>query len=247
MSIGGGIAIVGMAGRFPGAPNVEVFWRNLRSGAESITFFRPEDLIDRGIGTELVRDPAYVTANGVLADVDRFDAEFFGFTPREAELTDPQHRVLLECAWHALEDAGYDPVAYPGRTAVFAGASPNRYFFNNIAVIPDWNECFDSMKVVLGNDLASLATRIAYKLDLHGPAVNLQTACSTSLIAVHMGCQSLLAYESDMALAGGVSIIFPQEEGYQYQEGGILSPDGHCRTFDANARGTVSGSGVGVV
>jgi len=242
-----GVAIIGMSGRFPGATNLSEFWRNLSAGTESICRLSDEQLRTAGVSSADLQNPYYVKARGILEGADLFDAEFFGFTPREAELTDPQHRVLLECAWHALEDAGYDPVAYPGRTAVFAGASPNRYFFNNIAVIPDWNECFDSMKVVLGNDLASLATRIAYKLDLHGPAVNLQTACSTSLIAVHMGCQSLLAYESDMALAGGVSIIFPQEEGYQYQEGGILSPDGHCRTFDANARGTVSGSGVGVV
>src|SRR5690242_5256977 len=151
-----GVAIIGMSGRFPGATNLSEFWRNLSAGTESICRLSDEQLRTAGVSSADLQNPYYVKARGILEGADLFDAEFFGFTPREAELTDPQHRVLLECAWHALEDAGYDPVAYPGRTAVFAGASPNRYFFNNIAVIPDWNECFDSMKVVLGNDLASL-------------------------------------------------------------------------------------------
>ena len=242
-----GIAIIGMSGRFPGASDISEFWRNLAGGVECIARFSDEQLRNAGVSSADLESSTYIKARGILDGADLFDADFFGFTPREAELTDPQHRVLLECAWNALEDAGYDPAAYAGKTGIFAGASPNRYFFNNIAVYPDWSERFDGMKVVLGNDLASLSTRVAYKLDLRGPAVNVQTACSTSLTAVHLACQSLLGYECDMALAGGVSISCPQEEGYHYQEGGILSPDGHCRAFDADARGTISGSGVGLV
>lgn len=241
------IAIIGMAGRFPGAENISEFWRNLERGVDSVQFLSDEELLAVGADPEEIRRPSYVKAHSSLTGPELFDAEFFGFTPREAELTDPQQRVFLECAWHAFEDAGYDPHTYSGRISVFAGQTVSSYFYNNICSYPDWQSRFDGLKVTIGNHPASLATRIAHKLNLRGPAVNLQTACSTSLVAVHLACQSLLTYESDIGLAGGVSINFPLWHGYHYEEGGILSPDGHCRTFDAKANGTVGGSGIGLI
>jgi acyl transferase domain-containing protein/NADP-dependent 3-hydroxy acid dehydrogenase YdfG len=242
-----GIAIIGMAVRFPGADSVEAFWRNLRDGVESITFFSDDELIAAGVEPATLADPRYVKANGVLADADRFDAAFFGMTPREAELTDPQHRVFLEVAWEAMERAGYDSASMGGRVGVFAGAGLSTYLVKNLAPNRAVVESAGELALLLGNNKDFAPTRASYKLNLRGPSVSVNTACSTSLVATHLACQSLLDFHCDMALAGGVSVQVPQVQGYLHAEGGIGSPDGHCRAFDAQARGTVSGSGVGLV
>ncbi len=251
-SMPGGIAIIGMAGRFPGARNVAEFWHNLCGGVESIRHFSDaelEDTFDRA-----TRDaPNFVKARPILENVDQFDAEFFGMYAREAELTDPQQRVFLECSWEALEDAGYDPATYQGAIGVFGGASLNTYFLRNVAAERRTVEQFtDGLQVtgypyLLGAGMDFLTTRVSHKLDLRGPSMTLATACSTSLLAVAQAAKSLLLYEADMALAGGVSITFPQKRGYQHLEGGMVSADGKCRPFDADASGTVFGSGAGVV
>ena len=238
------IAIIGMAGRFPGADTVDAFWDNLSQGKESITVYSEEELLKRGIDEALLKKPNYVKSAAKLEDVDLFDAEFFGFNAREAEILDPQHRLFLECAWTALENAGYDSQKYPGAIAVFGGAGMNGYLFNVYSQSKN-NNSLDPYQLFLASDKDFLTTRVSYKLNLDGPSVNVQTACSTSLVAVHFACQSLLSGECDMALAGGVAIS--QQVGYLYQEGGIYSPDGHCRAFDAEAKGTVSGNGVGLV
>ncbi len=242
---GGEVAIVGLSGRFPGAPDLERFWANLRDGVESISRFSPEELLAAGHDPALVRDSAYVPARAVLEGADLFDALFFGYSPREAEILNPQQRLFLESAWTALEDAGYVPDAAPGRVGVFAGTTSNGYWLGLLAAAAAG--ALDGLQVTLGNEKDFLATRVSYELNLKGPSVAVQTACSTSLVAVHLACRSLLAGECDMALAGGVTVMVPQKAGYLYQEGGIASPDGHCRAFDAGARGTVSGDGVGVV
>ena len=239
------IAVIALAGRFPGSRNTEEFWQNLRRGVESITFFKDAELEAAGVGRDLLEHPAYIKARGVLEDYDRFDASFFGFNPREAEITDPQHRVFLESSWEVLENAGYNPETYEGRIGVYAGASFNSYSRHLLANRENIQTV--GYRVMLGNDKDFLPTWTSYKLDLRGPSMSVQTACSTSLVAVHMACQSLLNGECDMALAGGVSIGAYQTAGYFYSEGGINSPDGHCRPFDAAARGTVSGNGVGLV
>jgi amino acid adenylation domain-containing protein len=246
------IAVIGMAGRFPGAPSLEAFWDNLRRGVESITHFPPEELED-AYGRSVQNQPGYVRARSILEGVELFDAGFFNFLPREAELTDPQQRVFLEIAWEALESAGYDPAVFPGEIAVYAGSSFNTYLLYNLLNDRQrlenmtGNYQVGEFPTLVGNGADFLATRTAYKLDLRGPAFTVQSACSTSLLAVAEACQCLLDYRADMALAGGVSITFPQKRGYLYQEGGMVSPDGHCRTFDAEAAGTVFGSGAGVV
>ena len=246
------IGVIGMAGRFPGAPSLGALWENLRSGVESITHFSPQDLED-AFGRSVQNAPNYVRARSILDGVELFDAEFFNFLPREAELTDPQQRIFLEIAWEALESAGYDPASFPGEIAVYAGSSFNTYLLYHL--LPDrqglemltGNYQVGEYPTLVGNGADFIATRTAYKLDLRGPAFTVQSACSTSLLAVAEACQCLLDYRADMALAGGVSITFPQKRGYLYQEGGMVSPDGHCRTFDAKASGTVFGSGAGVV
>jgi acyl transferase domain-containing protein/acyl carrier protein len=240
------IAIIGLSGRFPEARDVAQFWRNLRDGVEAITRFSDEELITAGVDPALLRAPNYVKAGGIIEGIELFDAAFFGFNPREAEIMDPQHRIFLECAWHALEHAGYDAETYAGRIGVFAGASMNSYLAN-LYSHPDLAATVGGIQIVIGNDKDHLPTRVSYKLNLTGPSVNVQTACSTSLVAVHLACQSLLHGECDLALAGGVAISVPQQKGYLYHEEGIASPDGHCRAFDAQARGTVPGSGVGIV
>jgi acyl transferase domain-containing protein len=251
-SYGAAIAIVGMSGRFPGARNVRELWANIRNGVESVTRFKPEELED-SFSDEVRNGPDYVPARAVLDDVDMFEPEFFGMHAREASLTDPQHRLLLECAWEALEDAGYDPKTYKGPIGVFAGAAFNSYLIRHVcadrAAIEEVTSNYQvgSYAEISGSLADFLATRVAYKLDLKGPAINVQSACSTSAVAVVQACQSLLVYQSDMALAGGVSITFPQKRGYQTMEGGIVSPDAHCRPFDADANGTIFGAGAGVV
>ena len=241
------VAIIGMSGRFPGAKNVEEFWRNLRDGIESISFFTDQALKTLGIDPVLLSNPDYVKARGVLEDADLFDASFFGFTPREAETTDPQQRLFLECAWEALESAGYNPERYGGLIGVYAGVGPNAYFLNNLYPNRDLMEAVGDFQAWIGNDKDYVTTRVSYKMNLRGPSVVVQTACSTSLVAVCQACQSLLSGECDIALAGASSICIPQKAGYLYQNGGITSPDGHCRAFDAKAQGTVFSSAVGIV
>lgn len=241
------IAIVGMTGRFPGAKNIDEFWDNLRNGVESIGFFNDEELLDSGIEPEELKKPNYVKAGATLEDIDLFDAAFFGFSPREAEMTDPQHRLFLECAWEALENAGYNSETYSGRIGAFAGVGWNSYLFNNLYSNREFIEAVGGHQTLMGNDKDFLTTRISYKLNLRGVSISVQTACSTSLVATSLACSSLLSYQCDMALAGGVSIFVPHKAGYLYQESGFLSPDGHCRAFDAKARGTAIGNGVGIV
>ncbi|MBV9786800.1 MAG: acyltransferase domain-containing protein, partial [Chloroflexi bacterium] len=240
------IAIIGMTGRFPGAQNVEAFWQNLRDGVESITFFDDDQLSEAGIPAALLDDPNYVKARPVIGDAAAFDAGFFGYTPREAELMDPQQRIFLECAWEALEQTGYATTAYPGAIGVFAGASISTYLLG-LYTDPAFVASIDPLQTIIGNDKDSLATTVSYKFNLKGPSLTVQTYCSTSLVAVHLARQSLLRGECDVALAGGVSIVVPQASGYHYQEEGIVSPDGHCRTFDASAAGTLFGNGAGIV
>ena len=240
------VAIIGMAGRFPGAKSIDAFWQNLREGVESITFFSDEELAAVGIDAATLRDPHYIKAKPMLEDVDLFDAAFFGYSPREAEILDPQQRLFLECAWEAMESAGYDPEATENRIGVYAGVGVNTYLLNNLYSNRGLNPAFN-FQTLIGNDKDYLCTRVSYKLNLKGPSIDVQTACSTSLVAVCLACQSLLNHQCDMVLAGGVRISLPQKAGYCYQEGGIQSPDGHCRTFDDKARGTVTGDGVGIV
>jgi acyl transferase domain-containing protein/acyl carrier protein len=238
------IAIIGMVGRFPGAKNVDEFWRNIRDGIESISFLTDRELKDLGIDSAELSNPNYVRANGVIEDLECFDASFFGYSPREAEVMDPQHRLLLEQAWEALELAGYSSEAYKGAIGVFAGTNSGSYLFN-IYSNHDILDSIDDFQISIGNDSDYLTTRISYKLNLDGPSYTVQTGCSTSLVAVHLACQSLFSGECDLALAGGVSILKPT--GYLYQKGGLYSPDGHCRTFDAKAEGSVQGRGLGIV
>jgi acyl transferase domain-containing protein len=244
------IAVVGMAARFPGARNVEELWRNLEEGVESIAFFAPEELEPGALTGTMMQDPAlraqWVAAAPLLDDVDRFDAHFFGLNPREAELMDPQHRLFLECAWEALEHAGWDAERFAGRIGVYGGSGSSTYFLSHVLPSARGREA-EVLSLALASDKDFLATRVSYKLGLTGPSVNVQSACSTSLVAVHLACRSLLAGECDMALAGGVSIRVPQKQGHLHRPGGILSADGHCRAFDASADGTIFGSGVGTV
>lgn len=240
------IAVIGMAGRFPGAPDVETFWRNLSDGEESVSALTLQQLLDAGVDRQTAERPNYVKARAILEGIDLFDAPLFGMTPKEAEMTDPQQRLLLECAWETFDRAGYDPLRYSGSIGVYAGSSTSGYLyqlFPRRVLLQSPAE----MSAMLGVEKDSLATRLSYKLNLRGPSLAVQTACSTSLVAVHLACQALLSGECDMALAGGVSVTVPQTVGYLYQEGGIVSPDGHCRAFDAKAEGTVGGSGVGLV
>ncbi|QLE40494.1 SDR family NAD(P)-dependent oxidoreductase [Nostoc sp. C052] len=241
------IAIIGMAGRFPGSKNVDIFWQNLRDGVESISFFTDEELISSGIDSSLLNNPNYVKASAILKDIELFDASFFGFSPREAEITDPQHRLFIECVWEALENAGYNSETYRGQIGIFAGVAASTYLLSNLYSNRDLMESVDSYQILIGNDKDFLPTQVSYKLNLRGPSINIQTACSTSLVAVHLACQSLLNGECDITLAGGVSITTLQKTGYHYQQGGIHSPDGHCRAFDAEAKGTNGGNGLGVV
>lgn len=241
------IAIIGMAGRFPGARNIAAFWQNLCDGVESITHFSRAELLAAGTPPALLDLPYFVPAGTELDDIELFDGPFFGYTPRESETIDPQQRFFLECTWEALEHAGYDPARYEKLIGVFGGVSLNTYLFANVFGRHSSGVASDYFQVMMGSDKDFLTTRASYKLGLKGPSVTVQSACSTSLVAVHLACQSLLSYQSDMALAGGASISVPQKQGYLYQEGGVFSPDGHCRTFDAQAGGTVKGNGVGIV
>jgi len=252
------IAVIGMAARFPGADSIEEFWSNLLEGEESITFFDERELDQSGFSRGVYDRPEYVAASPLIKDARRFDAEFFGYSSFDAELMDPQQRQFLEVAWEAFEDAGYDPTTYPGSVGIYAGAAMNTYLFNN--VLPnraqlDPNDdlavtTLDSMggfMAMVANDKDYLATRTSYKLNLGGPSVNVQTACSTGLVCIHMACQALKSGEADLFLAGCSSIQSPEHAGHLYQPGMIVTPDGHVRSFDANAGGTIFGSGVGAV
>ncbi|WP_260985208.1 type I polyketide synthase [Bacillus pumilus] len=238
------IAVVGLAGTFPGAPNVQAFWENVSQGKESVTFFTDEELKAAGVDETLLKRSDYVKAKPYLKHASSFDADFFGYSPREASIMDPQIRLMHECTWHALEDAGYEPEQYEGLIGLYAGASSNLSWMGQHMSSLAKNE--DVFQIMHLND-PSFASRIAYKLNLKGPSVSVQTACSTSLVAIHMACQGLIGGECDLALAGGVTLHQPQITGYQYQEGMIYSPDGHCRPFDEKAKGTVFGEGAGVV
>lgn len=235
------IAVIGMAGRFPRAKTVAQFWRNLVEGVESVTFF-PED---PGFPTNIASGK-YVPARAVVDDIDLFDPTFFGYNPAEASVMDPQQRLFLECAWEALEDAGYDPGTYPGAVSLYAGSTTNTYLLTQFPP-QDLPRVLNDFQTVISNDKDFLVTRVSYKLNLRGPAVNVQSACSTSLVAVHLACQSLLMGESDMAMAGGVCVRLPQGLGYWHQPGGIFSSDGRCRAFDKKSDGTFPGNGLGIV
>ena len=240
------IAVIGMSCRLPGARTPAEYWSNLCQGVESISFFSEEELLAAGISPELLRDPSYVRAYGAMPDAFAFDAPFFGVNPAEAEVMDPQQRVFLEIAWSALEDAGCDPARFPGTVGVYAGSGGTGYQWR-VMEHPEVVSAVGEEMVRFANGKDFLTTRVSYKLGLRGPSVVVQTACSTSLVAIHMACQSLLNRECDLALAGGVTVSPDQVRGYRHQEGGIVSQDGRCRAFDARAGGTVSGSGAGVV
>ncbi|MFF0751877.1 beta-ketoacyl synthase N-terminal-like domain-containing protein [Streptomyces sp. NPDC004267] len=241
------IAIVGMAGRFPGAPSTAELWRFLLEGREAVRDFSADELRAAGVPAERAAGANYVARGIALEDADLFDAGFFGVTQRDAKLMDPQQRVFLTCAWEALEDAGTPPGPEYGPIGVFASSSLSSYLLANVLRTAEYEDAALSYPVLLGNDKDFLATRVSYKLDLRGPSMSVQTACSSSLTAVQLACAALARGEIKAALAGGVSITFPQTSGYAHQEGGIMSRDGHCRPFDADASGTVKGNGCGVV
>jgi len=240
------IAIIGMSGRFPGAKNISEFWDNLRNGVESIRSFSRSELEASGVPQSAFDNPGFVPAGSVIEGVDLFDASFFGFSPREAESIDPQQRIFLETAWHALEDAGYYPESFPGLIGVYGGCAMSTYL-QHLQGNPHFVALVGYLQVYIGNDKDYLTTHVSYKLDLKGPSFSVQTACSTSLLAVAVAADHLLSHQCDMALAGGVCVRVPQETGYYFEPGGIFSPDGHCRVFDERAAGVVFGNGVGIV
>jgi acyl transferase domain-containing protein len=250
MSMGesaGRIAIVGMAGRFPGALSVERFWRNLVEGRDCTTVFTDEQVRESGVPENLLTNPAYVKRGAPIDEVDCFDARFFGYAPRDAELLDPQFRIFLETAYDALANAGCDPDRFDGAIGVYAGCGFNNYLLKTLLPAAQRYEDFVGFQTIISNDKDYLVSRVNYKLNLRGPGVVVQSACSTSLVAVSLACQALLTYQCDMALAGGVSLQVPRSKGYLYRDGEIFAPDGICRPFDANAKGTILGEGVALV
>lgn len=241
------VAVIGMAIRVPGASSLDTFWHNLAQGKEMLSTFSDEQLRASGVSEELLRDPHYVKVGAKLEDIDQFDAAFFGFSARDAEILDPQRRLLLECAYEALEHAGYPPGCGAQRVGVFAGVGGSHYFFRNLVLNGDLANRIGFDALMRANDRDFAATELSYKLNLTGPSLTVSSACSTSLMSVHLACKSLLNYECDLAIGGGAAIHTVTSEGYLYQEGNIFSPDGHCRAFDAQAKGTVAGSGAGIV
>ncbi|NRD45991.1 type I polyketide synthase [Corallococcus exiguus] len=241
------IAIVGLSGRFPGAQTLEGFWEMLRRGGDARRVPTDAELDDAGVPQALRAHPQWVRSSYVLEGATEFDAGLFGYSPREAELMDPQQRIFMECAWESLDNAGYDPGRFKGAVAVYASVSLSSYLLRALMRQPDLMDAAGSFGVMLANDKDYVATRVSHRLGLRGPSATVQTACSSSLVALHLACQSLLSGESDMALAGGSSVSFPQTAGYLYQEGMIFSPDGYCRAFDSKANGTVRGAGAAVV
>ncbi len=242
----GAVAVIGMVGRFPGAPDLQQLWRNLLDDVESISRFTPEELAE-GVDEETRTDPNYVPCRGIIDDADKFDNAFFGIGPQEAKVMDPQQRVFLEMAWHALEDAGHDPGRFPGMIGVYAGVGDNHYYHNNVLCHPELVKAVGKHVVGYGNEKDYIATRVSYQLDLTGPSVSATTGCSTSLLSVDNACKALNAFECDMALAGGVDILVPQKSGQIHQAGGPFTSDGHCRPFDAEASGTMFCDGAGIV
>jgi len=240
------IAVIGMSGIFPGARSLHEFWENLKNGVETIHFFTDEELLEVGVDAETLKNPNYIKAKGIIEGVEYFDASFFGYTPMEAQIMDPQMRVFQQCIWHALEDAGYDPYSYHQRIGLYAGASSN-FYWEGLTLFSNINQGLSGFLVAQLADKDFMCTHISYKLNLKGPSCAIQTACSTSLVAIHYAFKGLLHGECEMALAGGVSIAYPSKQGYIFQEGMIFSSDGHNRTFDAQAKGSVFGDGVGVV
>ncbi|KML70142.1 type I polyketide synthase [Pectobacterium peruviense] len=240
------IAIVGMSARFPGAEDTAIFWQNLLDGVETISTFSEEELRESGIEEEMIASPNYVRRRGILGNAQHFDANFFDITPRDAEIMDPQHRVFLECCWHAFEDAGYVPTTYPGKVGIFGGTG-TAWHLSKVNAHPEVQKYASGASVVTNNDKDYVTTRVSYKLNLKGPSVNVQTACSTAMVAVVMGMNSLLNGESDLIVAGGVSVDTPERRGYPYMQGGMESADGRCYAFDSRANGTVFSRGAGVV
>mgnify|MGYP003133926981 CR=1 FL=1 len=237
-----------MAGRFPSARTVSQLWNLLSEGRIGTRWFTDEEMLANGVSPKELADPAYVRAANYLSDMECFDAGFFGFSPREASILDPQHRHFLECAWEALEDAGHMPEHFDGRIGVFAGSGMQAYLPFNLLTNPDLvAEIGMFLLRHTGNDKDFLTTRLSYILNLQGPSVAIQTACSTSLVAVHHAAASLLSMECDMAIAGGVSVELPHRHGYKFAGGEIQSPDGLCRPFDNDSEGTVFGSGAALV
>ncbi|MBV8862716.1 MAG: polyketide synthase, partial [Mycobacterium sp.] len=242
-----------MAARFPGANTLSVFWDNLRRGQESIVTLSEDDLLAEGISEKALANHSYVRRAALLDGIDEFDADFFGFTPLAARMTDPQHRLFLQTAWHALEDAGYDPARIEGSVGVYATSTTSGYLLHNIMSNHDPNAIigqgvtFEMVNLSLQNDKDYLATKVAHQFNLRGPALSVQTACSSALVAVHLACQSILNGECEMALAGGASLRIPHRVGYWHEPGSMVSPTGHCRPFDVRSDGTIFSSGVGVV
>jgi acyl transferase domain-containing protein len=237
------IAIIGMSGRFPGAKDLDAFWHILSNGIESIRPFTREELIASHVDPVVLEHRNYVNMGAPFEDSDKFDAAFFGYLPKQAERMDPQHRVLLELAWSAIEHAGYDPDRYPGLIGVFSGIARNSYLTSNLASHEHLKNTVGEYDMMIGNERDFPSTRIAFNLNLRGPAINVTTACSTSGVAIHLACQSLLNGDSDMAMAGAARVITPRTAGYWFTEGGPLSPDGRIRAFDAKANGMVRGTG----
>jgi len=240
------IAVIGMSGRFPGANSISQFWENIKAGMESISFFSDEELKAGGISPTVLDNPDYIKAKGIILGIEYFDSDFFDYTPKEVEIMDPQVRLFHECAWEALEDAGYNPWTYPGVIGLYAGASPNIHW-EGMTHLSQKNRLFGSFAANFNNDKDFLPLLIAYKMNLKGPVISFFTTCSTSLVGIHLGCRSLLTGECHMVLAGGVTVTLPQKSGHLYQEGMVISSDGHCRAFDGQADGTMGGEGIGVV
>lgn len=244
---GSEIAVIGMSGRFPGADSIMHFWNNLLEGKESVSFFSDDELKENGVNEQLLKMPGYVRAKAVLNNTDLFDAIWFGYTPLEAKVMDPQHRIFLEECFKALEDAGYDTERYAGNIGLYGGADTNTYLINNLLPNSQLLETMGGLQMLIANEKSHMLTRTSFKLNLKGPSVNVQTACSTGLVCIHMACQGLISGETDMALAGAISVGSPSVNGYLFQPGMLSSQDGHCRPFDEQASGSVNGDGVGVV
>ncbi|MGZ3238620.1 MAG: beta-ketoacyl synthase N-terminal-like domain-containing protein, partial [Burkholderiaceae bacterium] len=238
------IAIIGMAGRFPMADSVDEFWTNIVSSRDCITRFSLDELAKMGVAPAALADPHFVPAGGFIPDQDKFDAHFFEMNPREAANLDPQHRFALEVTWQTLEHAGYTPESVNGSIGVFAGVNMSTYFIFNLLKGDEATSGGDALDTQISVDKDMFASRISYKLNLNGPSVALGTACSTSLVCIHLACQSLLNGESKMALAGGSHLATPNCTGHIYHQGGYSSPDGYCRAFDAKGKGTVGGAGT---
>jgi len=241
------IAVIGLGCRFPGANNIDSFWQNLISGKESISFFNKEELRFAGVSESMLGNANFVNANGIIDYTDKFDAEFFGYTPNEAELLDPQQRIFLEVAWEAMENAGINLPKSHRNVGVYAGVGISQYLINNLLANNRIKHQYGLWELMLANGSAQLATRLSYLLNLHGPSLTLNTACSTSLVVIHTACRALLNGECNTAIAGAICLDVPQKTGYFYQEGGVVSKDGHCRPFDQESSGTVSGNGIGIV